>query len=120
MGGAESVFLRDLTNSHSKFVNPQRRRLRLDAFRATCLLPLEMPHVKIAALKYMYVEGKLAHDFCQPPTQAVLKNLALPTGSSAVSAVAEVDDYLCFFHVDLHFIVEQLDRNRITNILRQC
>ena len=65
MGGDQSTFLVDLKTFHTKFVNPQVRRLKLEVFSLLSFLPLDMPHLKIAALKYTYgsdrfiVSGKL-------------------------------------------------------------
>ena len=47
MGANESTFLHGLKAFHEKFVNPQIRRLRLDAFTTAGALPFEMPHLKI-------------------------------------------------------------------------
>ena len=45
-GGGQSTFLHDLKAPHQRFVNPQARRLCLDAFAMASSLPLEMRHLK--------------------------------------------------------------------------
>ena len=112
MGADGSKFLHDLKEFHQKFVNPQVRRLRLDAFAVANLLPLEMPHLKVAFVKHLYVEGKLAHGFCLTPSIRYVKCLADTTEGQTASAVAE--DILRFFHVTCRAAIEKLDHGMRT------
>ena len=107
MGGETSKFLEDLKAFHTKFVNPQIRRLRLDTFCLLGHLPLDMPHLKVAALKFVYVEGKLAHGFCAAPSAAMFKRLGNPAEGFSASVVAE--EHLRFFHIDCLAACQQLE-----------
>ena len=107
MGADGSKFLHDLKELHQKFVNPQVRRLRLDAFAVANLLPLEMPHLKVAFVKHLYVDGKLAHGFCLTPNTKGVKNLADTAQGQFAAALAE--DVLRFFHVTCRAAIEKLD-----------
>ena len=106
------MLLTDLKNFHSKFVNPKVRRLNLEVFSLFGNLPLELPHLKIAALKFIYCEGKLAHGFCLPPAVKTFKSLDSPSDGLSTSAVAE--EYLRFFHVDCRTACQQLQLNMLT------
>ena len=107
MGADKSSFMHDLRDFHLKFVNPKLRRLRLCAFAQSNSLPLEMPHLKIASLKYLYVHGKLSHGFCGILTSKVVKQLSSSAEGQSASAVAE--DILRFFHVNCRSAIVTLD-----------
>ena len=95
MGGDESHFLHDLKAFHQHFVNAHKRRLRLDAFSMAIAFPLDRPHLKVASLKYLYVEGRYDRGFCNPVS---VKHVIEKPQGQAASAVAE--DILRFFHVE--------------------
>ena len=73
------------------------RRIRLAAFQAVNTLPLEWPHLKVAMVKFVYVEGKLSQDFCSHLTAKQVRALVDTKAARETSALAE--DVLQFFHV---------------------
>ena len=106
MGGDQSWFLHDLKVFHQKFVNPQLRRLRLDAFAVVNQLSLESPHLKMAFVKYLYVEGKYSNGYCTMVHAKTIKSLAGTAEGQAASAIAE--DILRFFHVPCLAVIRKL------------
>ena len=108
MGAQASVFLVDLKNFHQKFVNAKVRRLRLEAFATVNLLPLEMPHLKVAFLKHLYVDGRFdSHGFCTSLNTPTIKKLSTSPAGQSASALAE--DVLRFFHVECRDAIAQLE-----------
>ena len=107
LGGAQSTFLQDLKSFHQRFVNPKLRRVRLDAFATANALPIEMPHLKVASLKYVYVDAKLSHGYCVSVSLKAMKTLAGTAEGRAASAVAE--QILRFFHVDCNEVCKKQD-----------
>ena len=63
LGATQQPFLLDVLNFTARFVNPKLRRLRVAAFAASSRLPMAVPRLKIAVLKWAYR---------QPPTVRVL------------------------------------------------
>ena len=107
LGGQNSVFLQDLRAFHQRFVNPQLRRLQLESFLAANALPIEMPHLKIALVKHIYVDGKASHGFLRAPPLKFIKSLSSDGAGCTASAVAE--DVLRFFHVDCDEVLNNLE-----------
>ena len=66
LGADDAPFLKSLQAFTSRFVNPEVRRLRLAAFAAVASLPLEMPRLKIACLKWSYQQPP-SFGFCPNP-----------------------------------------------------
>ena len=54
LGAEGAPFLKSLQGFTSRFVNPELRRLRLQAFNSVSELALEWPHLKVAILKWAY------------------------------------------------------------------
>ena len=98
LGGAQSFFLQDLKSFHQRFVNPKKRRVRLEAFASANALPIEMPHLKVASLKYVYVDAKVNHGYCASISFRAIKTMLGTAEGRAASVVAE--SILRFFHVD--------------------
>ena len=107
LGGQQSSFLADLKSFHQRFVNPQLRRLRLDSFAAANALPFEMPHLKVALLKHLYVDARLSNGYCTPLSMKLMKTMAEDPEGRAASAVAE--EVLRFFHVDCAVVLKKLE-----------
>ena len=97
LGAGRAPFLSDLKRFHEKFVDPMLRRVRLTAFQTVNTLPLDWPHLKVAAVKYMYIEGKLSQGFCTHLTAKQVRVLLDTREARETSAVAEA--VLQFFHV---------------------
>ena len=97
LGGGKAPFLDDLRRFHEKFVDPTVRRIRLAAFQAANSLPLEWPHLKVALVKFVYCEGKLAQGFCSHLTAKQVRCLVDTKELRDTSALAE--DLLQFYHV---------------------
>ena len=106
LGGQTSPFLNDLRAFHQRFVNPHLRRLRMDAFAHCNTLPIEMPHVKVAMIKHLYVDAKLQHGYCASVSLKSMRSLSESAAGRTASAVAE--DVLRFFHVDCKEAMENL------------
>jgi hypothetical protein len=97
LGAGKAPFLNDLRRFHEKFVDPTVRRIRLAAFQAANMLPLEWPHLKVALVKFVYCEGKIVQGFCSHLTAKQVRCLFDTTELRATTALAE--DLLQFFHV---------------------
>ena len=115
LGAGKSIFLQDLKTFHQRFVNPKIRRVRLDAFAAANALPIEMPHLKVALLKYVYVASKTSHGYCVSVPIKAIKTLSANAQSRAASAVAE--QILRFFHVDCIDLYKKSDDGFLTRFL---
>ena len=107
LGGEQSVFLQDLKAFHQRFVNPKLRKARLEAFAVANLLPIEMPRLKVASLKHVYVDTKVSHGYCLSVTLKIMKTLVDTAEGRAASAVAE--QILRFFHVDCNGVLKKND-----------
>ena len=77
-------------------MDPKCRRLRLASSGHLNVLPLELPYLKIAGLKYVYANASLEPGYCKVPPAKMFANL-LKLDMEKTSAVAE--GVLCFFHV---------------------
>ena len=66
LGASNEVFCQDLLEFHQQWVNPEVRRIRLSVFGIMNLLPLHMPHLRVAGIKHVYsCETRfLKHGFC--------------------------------------------------------
>jgi hypothetical protein len=53
LGGGEALFIRDLMSFHRLCVNPKVRKIRLSVFGCMNLLALDMPHLKVAGVKFV-------------------------------------------------------------------
>ena len=74
LGADGAPFLASLQSFASKFVNPQVRRLRLNAFSIADGLPLECPRLKIAVLKWAYSQEP-KFGFCPVPDCGKINHL---------------------------------------------
>jgi hypothetical protein len=66
LGASNESFCQDLLEFHQQWVNPEIRRIRLSVFGIMNVLPLHMPHLRVAGIKHVYsCEPKfLKHGFC--------------------------------------------------------
>ena len=66
LGASNESFCQDLLEFHQQWVNPEVRRIRLSVFGIMNILPLHMPHLRVAGIKHVYsCEPKfLKHGFC--------------------------------------------------------
>ena len=58
LGAEASCFISDLREFHSRFVNAKKRRLRASTFAAVSELSGDLPHCKVALIKYAYSVSK--------------------------------------------------------------
>ena len=115
LGGEQSMFLQDLKSFHQRFVNPQLRKARLEAFASANVLPIEMPHLKVASSKHVYVDVKVSHGYCASVSLKVMKALVETAEGRAASVVAE--QILRFFHVDCNEVLKKNDGGFIIKFL---
>ena len=92
LGADGAPFLASLQSFASKLVNPQVRRLRLNAFSSAAGLPLECPRLKIAVLKWAYSQEP-KFGFCPVPDCGKINHL--PS-----SAVEDAESVLHAAHVE--------------------
>ena len=100
LGADRAPFLASLQSFASKFVNPQVRRLRLNAFSSAAGLPLECPRLKIAVLKWAYSQEP-KFGFCPVPDCGKINHL--PS-----SAVEYVESVLHAAHVGMASLIGEL------------
>ena len=100
LGADGAPFLASLQSFASKFVNPQVRRLWLNAFSSAAGLPLKCPRLKIAVLKWAYSQEP-KFGFCPVPDCGKIKNLP----DSAVEAAESV---LHAAHVGMASLIGEL------------
>ena len=86
LGADGAPFLASLQSFASKFVNPQVRRLRLNAFSSASDLPLECPRLKIAVLKWAYSQEP-KFGFCPVPDCCKINQLPSSTVEEAESVL---------------------------------
>jgi hypothetical protein len=53
LGGDEAPFIQDLRSFHERVVDPNVRKIRLPVFGCMNLLALDMPHLKVAGVKFV-------------------------------------------------------------------
>ena len=96
LGASNESFCQDLLEFHQQWVNPEVRRIRLSVFGIMNMLPLHMPHLRVAGIKHVYsCDPKfLKHGFCD--------NLSAKSVKEALqkhSATAEfAEQVLYWFH----------------------
>jgi len=99
--GSQGRFVEDLRAFHEKFVNPRLRRLKLSSFGVVAQLPITLPFLKVAAVKWMY--GIPAQDVkkgsCDVLHKQDLRPLISDQAWQAVAVAAE--EALRFFHSDI-------------------
>lgn len=107
LGGEDAAFLGDLRQFHEKFVNPELRRVKLSVFAVANAIPLGCPHVRVAALKWVYTQGKdkIRNGFIEALPLRVGRAIASPSMKPATE-VAEVA--LRFCHVQCAPALSQL------------
>ena len=98
LGANKAPFLADLQAFHAKFVDPKTRRARLSAFTALNLLPIGMPHMKVAGLKWLYTCMPRDGTFFLEGLSAAMTRKA-STDASQKALWAEAEAILRFFHV---------------------
>ena len=89
LGAGKAPFLASLKEFASKFVNPALRRLRPQAFSNVAALPTVYPRLKIAILKWAYLQEP-KHGWCASPDCSKIKHLnpsALGDVESALQSV---------------------------------
>ena len=66
LGAGNESFCQDLLEFHQQWVNPEVRRIRLSVFGIMNILPLHMPHLRVAGIKHVYsCDAKfLKNGFC--------------------------------------------------------
>ena len=99
LGSEEGPFIAGLKAFHCQFVDPKLRKVRLSAFGTMNQLPEQLPHLKIAGIKYMYAcdQSHVQMGFCQPISKNTLKTMCNDAGHRALMTMGE--DILRFFHV---------------------
>jgi hypothetical protein len=67
LGGNGAPFIQDLRSFHERFVDPKVRKIRLSVFGFMNLLKLDMPHLKVAGVKFVYScdQKLLKNGFCE-------------------------------------------------------
>ena len=108
LGGLDGPFLDDLRMFHEKQVNPKLRRLKLSSFALVGTLPIKLPFLKVAAIKWMYGHKsedskKISCDVLQSKDVKLLIS-EQDWHSAAVAA----EGVLSFFHSDLKLKFRQL------------
>ena len=98
LGAGKAPFLASLQGFAARFVNPQVRKLRMQAFSAVAALPDKVPRLKIAILKWAYMQEP-KFGFCPVPDVSKFKNLA-------AACLEDAETNLHNVHVGLASVVE--------------
>ena len=100
LGANSERFCKDLLEFHQQWVNPEVRRIRLSVFGIVNEFPLEMPHLRVAGVKFVYTcDAKcLKNGFCDNLTMKQVKEVLQK--NFAIAEFAEM--VLCWFHTKSH------------------
>ena len=96
LGGDGAPFIQDLRSFHERFVDPKVRKIRLSVFGCMNLLALDMPHLKVAGVKFVYScdQKLLKHGFCEAVSIKHVRDLMVKHSEVAKQA----ETVLNFFH----------------------
>lgn len=89
LGAGKAPFLASLKEFTSKFVNPTMRRLRPQAFSNVAALPIIYPRLKIAILKWTYLQEP-KYGFCASPDCSRVQHLPVLALGDVESALQSV------------------------------
>ena len=98
LGSGVAGFLPDLRAFHERFVDPKLRRVRLSGFAIMNMLPVDMPYLKVAGMKFQYAcDPKQVHSgFCEALSSKAVREVVSNPTLKAVAVDAE--QLLDFFH----------------------